>query len=77
MNLQVVDDSYGSMVVIRLHEDFAWFLHCLQSQDNVLGVIVSVTQVSGKEMEIELFFYFTIKYPSKWFLSVCFQLVVM
>jgi len=27
-------------IVRRVFEDFAWFLHCLQSQDNVVGIIV-------------------------------------
>ena len=36
--LQNNDDD--RTIVRRVFEDFAWFLHCLQSQDNVVGIIV-------------------------------------
>jgi len=40
--LSLQEGSDRAVVVIRIHDDFVWLLHCLKTQDNVTGVIVSV-----------------------------------
>lgn len=36
---RINDGESDTSLVARVFEDFAWFLHCLQSQDNVISVI--------------------------------------
>ncbi|CAK8684121.1 unnamed protein product [Clavelina lepadiformis] len=33
------DGDERALVVIRVHDDFVWLLHCLKTQDNVTGII--------------------------------------